>query len=256
MPSLNELASWFLEVLAVLTPLEREALGLSLLVAFWCTVVVLPLSALLGFVLSRRNFPGKTILDVVVHLPLVLPPVLTGYLLLLAFGRKGWIGAWLDQTFGVIFAFNWTGAVIASAVMALPLAVRAMRLAFDGISRDLEMSAAALGASKAQVLWRVTLPLASHGFAAAAILAFARSLGEFGATITFVSNIPGETRTIPNALYAMLQTPGTEVEVMRLALMSLAIAFLALMASEIMTARARRSGAMGSHASRQLGWRL
>ena len=238
-----------------LTPLEAEAVGLSLWVALWCTVVVLPLAAATAFVLARRDFPGKTIVDVAVHLPLVLPPVLTGYALLLAFGRNGWIGYWLDRWFGVTFAFHWTGAVLASAVMAFPLAVRAMRLAFESVSRELEMSAASLGATKTQIFARVTLPLCLPGILAAAILAFARSLGEFGATITFVSNIPGETRTIPNALYALIQTPGADEQILRLAAVSLALAFAALLASEVLGGMARRRGASAS-VRVWSGWRL
>ncbi|HAH09459.1 MAG TPA: molybdate ABC transporter permease subunit [Alphaproteobacteria bacterium] len=222
-----------------LTPTEIEALWLSLIVALWCVVICVPIAGLLGWVLARREFPGKAVLDVAVHLPLVLPPVATGYLLLLALGRQGWIGASLDNWFGLTFAFQWTGAVIASTVMALPLAVRAIRLALEAVPQELEISAASLGASRSQILWHVTLPLCLPGFAAAAILAFARSLGEFGATITFVSNIPGETQTIPNALYAVLQTPGGDAPAMRLMLISLGLAFAALLVSELLARRVR-----------------
>lgn len=260
MEFLSELASWSLDWLAQglpqMTPLEQEAVRLSVWIALWCTIVVLPLAAATAFLLARREFPGKTVLDVVVHLPLVVPPVLTGYLLLLAFGRNGWIGYWLYEGFGVSFAFQWTGAVIAAAVMAFPLAVRAIRLSLESVDPNLETSAASLGASKAQILWRVTLPLCAPGIVAAAILAFARSLGEFGATITFVSNIPGETRTIANALYALMQTPGTDDQVMRLAAISLALAFAALLISEALSARGRRRSAGGRARGLPSGWRL
>ena len=240
MPFFNALVSWAHNMTLELSPLELEALRLSLIVAIWCVVVCVPIAAVTAFVLARRDFPGKMLLDVLVHLPLVLPPVATGYILLLALGRNGWIGFWLDHNFDFTFAFQWTGAVIASAVMSFPLAVRALRQAFENVSPELERSAAALGASKVQILWHVTLPLCWPGFVSAAILSFARSLGEFGATITFVSNIPGETRTIPNALYALLQTPGADWAAFRLMLVALALAFAALALSEAITRMGRQ----------------
>ena len=178
------------------TPAEWEAVALSLRVAFWCTLAVLPPAVLTAWLLARASFPGKILVDALVHLPLVVPPVVTGYLLLIVLGRKGPVGAWLEDWFGIVLAFKWTGAVVASAVMAFPLAVRAIRVAIDAVDPAMEQAARSLGAGRIRAFLQVTLPLAAPGVVAGAVLAFARSLGEFGATITFVSNIPGETQTI------------------------------------------------------------
>jgi molybdate transport system permease protein len=213
---------------------ESEALRLSLWVAAWAVVFSLPAGMLTAWILARKGFPGKLLLDGLVHLPLVLPPVVTGYILLILLGRNGALGAWLFVTFGVTFAFNWKGAAIASAVMAFPLLVRALRLSLESIDRGLEDAARTLGSSPARVFFTITLPLSVPGILAGAILAFARSLGEFGATITFVSNIPGETRTLPLALYTALQTPGGEAVAMRLCAISGGIALLALIGSDLL----------------------
>jgi len=223
-----------------LTPLEQEALGLSLQVAFWCVAVSLVPGILVAWVLARLRFPGRTLLDGIVHLPLVLPPVVIGYLLLVVFGRQGLIGAPLYDWFGITIAFTWRGAVIASAVVAFPLLVRAIRLSLEAVDSGLESAARTLGARPWRVFLTVTLPLMAPGILAGAILAFARSLGEFGATITFVSNIPGETRTLPLALYSVLQRPGGDAEATRLAIISIVVAILALAASELLARRLRR----------------
>lgn len=215
-----------------LTPDEMRAVALSLRVSFWATLVSLPLGVLTAYALARWTFPGKQLLNGIVHLPLILPPVVTGYLLLLAFGRKGWIGAWLDQWFGLVFAFRWTGAALAAAVMAFPLMVRAIRLAIEAVDPKLEQAAATLGAPRAWVFVTVTLPLIAPGIVAGAILAFAKAMGEFGATITFVSNIPGQTQTLPSAIYAFLQVPGGEAQAGRLVIVAIVIAMGALLASE------------------------
>ena len=208
-------------------------------------VAVLPPSFLLAWLLSRGRFPGKLLLDALVHLPLVLPPVVTGWFLLLLFGRTGPIGAWTEHWLGLVFIFRWTGAALAAAVMALPLMVRAIRLSLDAVDRRLEGAARTLGASPARVFATITLPLCIPGVLAALVLGFARSLGEFGATITFASNIPGETRTLPLAIYTSLQVPGGEASVTRLALVSVALSLLALVGSELI---ARRAGAgRGGH---------
>lgn len=219
---------------------ELDAIRLSVIVALWCTVAVLPAAVALGWLLARRDFPGKTLVDALVHLPLVIPPVVTGYLLLVLLGRNGPLGRFLEDWFGIVVAFRWTGAVIASAVMALPLAVRAVRVAFEAVDRDLERSAASLGAGPWRSFFRVSLPLAMPGLIAGAILAFAKSLGEFGATITFVSNIPGETQTIPTAIYTYTQVPGAEWQALRLTLVAVALSFVALLASELFARRAMR----------------
>jgi molybdate transport system permease protein len=185
-------------------------------------------------------FPGRSLLDGLVHLPLVIPPVVTGYLLLLLFGRKGPIGAFLDRTFGIVFAFNWTGAALASAVMGFPLMVRAIRLSLEAVDRRLEDAAATLGSSRAHVLATITLPLMLPGILAGIVLAFARGLGEFGATITFVGNIPGVTQTIPTAIYTYTQVPGGDVGAMRLTVISIVIAFAALLVSDLLARRATR----------------
>lgn len=227
-----------------LTPQEWEAVTISLKVAFWGTVASLPIGIGLAFLLSRKRFPGRALLDALVHLPLVLPPVVTGYILLMLMGRKGPIGQFLADHFGIVFSFRWTGAALASAIMGLPLMVRAIRLSFDAVHRRHEEAAATLGASPWLVFLTISLPLAWPGIVAGAILCFAKALGEFGATITFVSAIPGETETISAAIYAALQTPGGEANVMRLAVVSIAISFAALLAAQAMTRRNRaRQGA-------------
>ena len=195
------MADWF-------TPDEWRAVALSLRVALWATALSLPLGIWIAHLLARREFWGKSLLNGIVHLPLILPPVVTGYLLLLTFGRKGAIGGFLEQTFGLVLAFKWTGAVLASAVMAFPLLVRAIRLAFEAVDPKLEQAAGTLGAPPLWVFLTVTLPLILPGIIAGAVLGFAKSMGEFGATITFVSNIPGQTQTLPSAIYAFLQVPG------------------------------------------------
>ena len=225
----------------MLTPFETEALGLSLQVAFWSVTLSLPLGLLAAWALARWQFYGKTLLNGLIHLPLVLPPVVVGYGLLVLFGRKGPLGAWLYETLGITLAFTWRGAALAAAVMAFPLMVRAMRLSLEAVDRRLEAAARTLGAGPLNVFLTVTLPLMAPGILAGAILAFARSLGEFGATITFVSNIPGETRTLPIALYTLIQTPDGEAGALRLALISVAVALLALAASEIIARRLSRS---------------
>ena len=223
-----------------LTAEEWSALSLSLKVSLWCVAAVIPPGVLLGWLLARRQFRGKSVLEAIVHMPLVLPPVVTGYVLLLTFGRNGWLGHWLYDWFGISVAFTWKGAVIASAVMSFPLMVRAVRLSMSLIESRLEQAASTLGASPFRVFFTVTLPLATPGILTGAILSFARSLGEFGATITFVGNIENETRTLPLALYTYTQTPGTEEPAMRLVLIAMAAAFAALIGSEVLTRRAER----------------
>jgi molybdate transport system permease protein len=219
--------------MAPLTPEEATALLLSLKVATWATLGSLPAGVFVAYALARWRFPGKLILDGLVHLPLVLPPVVTGYLLLLAFGRRGILGEPLAEL-GIVFSFRWTGAALACAVMAFPLLVRALRLAFEAVDRRLEDAAGTLGAGRAWVFATVTLPLALPGLLAGMVLAFAKALGEFGATITFVSNIPGVTQTLPSAIYTYTQVPGGDAPAMRLAAISIAIAFAALVGSELL----------------------
>ena len=221
-----------------LSPAETEALLLSLKVAFWSVAASLPVAVGLAWVLSRLAFPGKSLLDAVVHLPLVLPPVVVGYFLLVLFGRRGPIGAFLDEHFGITFAFKWTGAALACAVMGLPLLVRAVRQSLDAVDRGLEDAAATLGASPPWVFASVTLPLILPGIVTGVLLSFARSLGEFGATITFVSNIPGETQTLPLAIYAFTQVPGGDAQALRLCILSIVLSLAALMASEFLLRRA------------------
>ncbi len=220
-----------------LTALEVEALGLSLKVAFWAVTFSLPLGIAAAWLLARKSFPGKTIVDGVIHLPLIVPPVVIGYLLLVLFGRRGIVGAWLYDVFGITIAFTWKGAAIASAVMAFPLMVRAIRLSIEAIDRRLEQAARTLGARPSWVFASVTLPLMLPGILTGVVLAFARSLGEFGATITFVSNIPGETRTLPIALFTLTQTPDGEMGALRLVVISVALALVALFISEILARR-------------------
>lgn len=224
-----------------LTPDEWRAVALSLRVSFWATLISLPLGIFIAYALARWNFWGKQILNGIVHLPLILPPVVTGYLLLVTFGRKGSIGQYLDQWFGIVFAFRWTGAALAAGVMAFPLMVRAIRLAIEAVDPRLEQAAATLGASRTWVFATVTLPLILPGIIAGAILAFAKAMGEFGATITFVSNIPGQTQTLPSAIYAWLQVPGGDDQAFRLVLVAIGIAMAALLLSEwVSRAVARR----------------
>ncbi|MDB5409465.1 MAG: modB [Rhodospirillales bacterium] len=226
-----------------LTPLEIEALTLSLRVGVWSTICSLPLGIAVAFLLARRDFPGKQLVNGIIHLPLVLPPVVVGYALLVLLGRNGIIGAWMYASFGVTVAFKWQGAAIASGVMAFPLLVRAIRLSLDAIDRGLEAAARTLGAGRLRVFCTVTMPLAAPGILAGAVLAFARSVGEFGATITFVSNIPGETRTLPIAIYSLTQTPGGDAAALRLTIISVVLAMAALLISEFLAQRiARRIG--------------
>lgn len=215
-----------------LSPEEWHAVALSLRVSLWATILSLPLGIYVAHLLARKQFVGKSLLNVLVHLPLVLPPVVTGYLLLIAFGRKGLIGAYLDQWFGVVLAFKWTGAVLAAAIMAFPLMVRAISLSFQAVDPKLESAAATLGASRFWVFFTVTMPLALPGILAGAVLAFAKAMGEFGATITFVANIPGETQTLPSAIYTFLQVPGGNAMAFRLVAISIGIAALALILVE------------------------
>ena len=221
-----------------LSPAETTALLLSLKVAFWSVAASLPFAVALAWVLSRLSFPGKSLLDAVVHLPLVLPPVVVGYFLLLAFGRRGPIGAFLEEYLGITFIFRWTGAALACAVMGLPLLVRAVRQSLDAVDRGLEAAAATLGAAPPWVFASVTLPLILPGILTGMLLSFARSLGEFGATITFVSNIPGETQTLPLAIYAFTQVPGGDAQALRLCILSIVLSLAALMASEVLVRRA------------------
>jgi molybdate transport system permease protein len=200
----------------------------------------LPFGIAISFLLARRDFWGKTIVNGIVHLPLVMPPVVTGYLLLITFGRKGPVGAFLDQHFGIVFSFRWTGAALACAVMGFPLMVRAIRLSVEAVDRKLEAAAATLGASPIWVFLTITLPLILPGIIAGMILSFARAMGEFGATITFVSAIPGETETLPTAIYTLTQVPGGDAGALRLTALSIAISMAALIASEILTRRAVR----------------
>ncbi|MGV7034740.1 molybdate ABC transporter permease subunit [Methylobacterium symbioticum] len=216
-----------------LTPEEWQALRLSLLVATTGTLASLPLGLAVAYLLARGRFWGKTVLDMLVHLPLVLPPVVTGYLLLLAFGRRGPVGSLLAEI-GIVFAFRWTGAALACAVMGFPLLVRAIRLSIEAVDSKLEQAAATLGANPVQVFTRVTLPLILPGILAGLVLCFAKAMGEFGATITFVSNIPGETQTLPSAIYTLTQVPGGEAGAMRLTLISIAVSMVALVLSELM----------------------
>jgi molybdate transport system permease protein len=221
-----------------LTPDEWIAIRLSLRIALVATVVALPFGIAMGWLLARKDFWGKSLLDGVVHLPLVLPPVVTGYLLLISFGRRGPIGAFLDTYLGIVFSFRWTGAALACGIMGFPLLVRPIRLAIEAIDRKLEDAAATLGADRLGVFLTVTLPLAVPGLIAGFVLCFAKALGEFGATITFVSNIPGETQTISAAIYTLTQSPGGDAAAGRLVLISIAIALVALIVSEWLARRA------------------
>ena len=220
-----------------LTALEVEALGLSLRVAVACVAVTLPFGLAAAWLLARREFPGKALFDALIHAPLVLPPVAVGYLLLVLFGRNGPVGGWLYDIFGITLIFTWERAALASAVMAFPLMVRAIRLALEMVDRRIETAARTLGAGRLKVALTITLPLALPGILAGMVLAFARSLGEFGATITFAANIPGETRTLPIALYTLVQAPGGEAGAMRLMIISLILAVAALVFSELISRR-------------------
>ncbi|MFH1057053.1 MAG: molybdate ABC transporter permease subunit [Pseudomonadota bacterium] len=220
-----------------LSELEAEALSLSLWVSLWAMLISLPPGLAAAWLLARRRFPGKTLIDGLIHLPLVLPPVVTGYLLLVVLGRRGVVGAWLHEHLGLTLAFNWKGAAVAAAVLSFPLLVRAIRLSIEAVDRGLEQAARTLGAGPWRVFFTVTLPLCLPGVLSGMVLAFARGLGEFGATITFVSNIPNQTRTLPLALYSVLQVPGGEEAAQRLCLISIVLALLALLASEFIARR-------------------
>lgn len=216
----------------ILSPQEWSALELSLMVSLWATATSLPVAIAVALLLSRGQFWGKSIVNGMVFLPLVLPPVVTGYLLLVLFGRRGLIGAFLAEQLGIVFAFRWTGAALACAVMSFPLLVRAIQLSVDGIERGLEDAAGTLGAHPVWVFLTVTFPLMLPGVIAGTILSFARSMGEFGATITFVSNIPGETQTLPSAIYSFTQVPGGDLAAFRLTAIAVAVSMVALLASE------------------------
>ncbi|MYZ50288.1 molybdate ABC transporter permease subunit [Propylenella binzhouense] len=226
-----------------LSPEEWTAVRLSLRVSFWAVVWTLPAGILVAMVLARGRFWGKSLLDGLVHLPLILPPVVTGYLLLVLFGRRGPIGAFLAETFGIVFAFRWTGAALACAIMGFPLMVRTIRLSIEAVDAGLEEAAGTLGANPAWVFATITLPLILPGIIAGTILSFARAMGEFGATITFVSNIPGETQTLPSAIYTFTQVPGGDLQALRLTVISVVISMAALLASNMVANRvARRLG--------------
>jgi len=227
-----------------LTPAELSIVALSMKVSVAAVALTLPLAYALAWLLARRCFPGRLLLDALVHLPLVLPPVVTGWLLLLLFGRAGPVGGWLEEQFGIVLVFRWTGAALAAAVMALPLMVRAMRLSIEAVDRRLVEAARTLGARPWRAFLTITLPLSAPGIAAGAMLGFARSLGEFGATITFASNIAGETRTLPLAIYSGLQLPGAESLVARLSVISIVLSLAALVVSELLV---RRSGGGRAH---------
>lgn len=227
---------WLLD----LTPDEWNAVRLSIQVSTVATLFSLPPGILIALLLARGRFWGKSVLNGLVHLPLILPPVVTGYLLLISFGRRGPIGAFLDQYFGIVFSFRWTGAALACGIMAFPLMVRAIRLSIEAVDRKLEAAAGTLGASPAWVFTTITLPLVLPGIIAGMILSFAKAMGEFGATITFVSNIPGETQTLPSAIYTFTQVPGGDEGAMRLTIISIIIAMAALVGSEVLARRVGR----------------
>ncbi len=222
------------------TPEETTAIALSLKVAIVASLASLPFGIGVGWLLARGRFFGKSLLDALVHLPLVLPPVVVGYALLVWLGHNGTAGRFLHETFGISFAFRWTGAALASAIMGFPLMVRSIRLSIEAVDRRLEQAASTLGANRLRVFLTITLPLAWPGIVAGAVLAFAKALGEFGATITFVSNIPGETQTLSSAIYGLMQVPGGESGIWRLAAVAIAISLLALLASEWLVRRQRR----------------
>lgn len=220
-----------------LGPEEWQAIALSLQVSLWATLASLPLGIFVAYALARWEFAGKQLVNGLVHLPLILPPVVTGYLLLLTFGTQGPVGSLLGEL-GIVVAFRWTGAALAAAIMAFPLMVRAIRLSIEAVDPKLEQAGATLGASRAWVFATITLPLILPGVLAGAVLAFAKAMGEFGATITFVSNIPGQTQTVPTAIYAFLQVPGGEASAWRLVVISIVIAMAALLLSETIARRA------------------
>ncbi|MCB4457920.1 molybdate ABC transporter permease subunit [Leisingera sp. McT4-56] len=222
---------------AWLGPDEWQAVMLSLRVSIWATLAALPLAVFVAYALARWQFPGKQIVNSLVHLPLILPPVVTGYLLLMLFGTKGPVGGALQQI-GIVFAFRWTGAALAAAIMAFPLMVRAIRLSVEAVDPKLEQAAATLGASRLMCFATITLPMILPGLIAGVVLGFAKAMGEFGATITFVSSIPGQTQTLPSAIYTFLQVPGGETAALRLTLVSIAIALTALLLSELLARRA------------------
>lgn len=224
----------------ILSEYELQALLLSLKVAGVAVAFSLPIGILVAWILARCNFAGKALVDSIIHLPLVLPPVVIGYLLLIGFGKRGVIGEWLYDWFGFSFTFSWRGAALASAVIAFPLMVRAIRLALEAVDVKLEQAARTLGAGFWRVLFTVTLPLSFPGILAGVVLAFARSLGEFGATITFVSNIPGETRTIPLAMYTLIETPGAEGDAARLCVIAILLSLISLLLSEWLARWSRR----------------
>ncbi|GAA5646894.1 MULTISPECIES: molybdate ABC transporter permease subunit [Vibrio] len=229
----------------MLSEYEYQALLLSLKVAFYAIVWLIPIGIALAWMLARKQFIGKGLLDSLIHLPLVLPPVVIGYLLLVLMGRQGILGAWLAEHFGLVFSFSWKGATLACIVVALPLMVRSIRLSLESVDTKLEQAAATLGASSWRVFMTITLPLTIPGIITGTMLSFARSLGEFGATISFVSNIPGETQTIPLAMYNFIETPGSELEAARLCAISIVIALASLLISEWMARRtAKRLGAV------------
>jgi molybdate transport system permease protein len=227
-------------VFSWLGPAEWAAVWLSARVAFWATLVTLPLGVVVAYVLARCEFPGKQLVNGLVHLPLILPPVVTGYLLLLVLGRRAPVGQLLEQWFGIVVAFRWTGAAVAAGVMAFPLMVRSIRLAIEAVDPKLEQAASTLGASRFWVFLTVTLPMILPGIVAGAIIAFAKAIGEFGATITFVSNIPGQTQTMPLAIYSFLQVPGGQDSAARLAIVAVVIAMAALLLSEVIARRVAR----------------
>ncbi|BDM62847.1 molybdate ABC transporter permease [Shewanella sp. NFH-SH190041] len=224
----------------ILSDYEVAALLLSLKVSSIAVLGSLPLGILCAWVLARVEFPGKPVFDSIIHLPLVLPPVVVGYLLLMSMGRQGPIGHWLYQWFGISFSFSWRGAALAAAVVSFPLMVRAIRQSFEAVDIRLEQAARTLGSNRWKVFFTITLPLTAPGIVSGMIIAFARSLGEFGSTITFVSNIPGETRTIPLAMFSFIETPGAEYQAMRLCILSVIIALLSLVASQYLTKKAQQ----------------
>ena len=224
----------------MLSPAQAEVLSLSLWVATTAVLASLLPALAVAWFLARSRWRGKMLVDALVHLPLVLPPVVTGYLLLLGLGRNSLVGSWLAETFGLVFAFQWTGAALAGAIMGFPLLVRPIRLSLEAIDTRVEAAAATLGASPVWVVLTVTVPLALPGVIAGMVLAFARALGEFGATITFASNIPGETRTLPIAIYTFIQVPGGENEALQLILISIAVSLSALIVSELIARRVKR----------------
>ena len=224
----------------MLSAAELAIVALSLQIALLATVVCLPFAIATAWLLARKKFYGKSLLNIAVHLPLVLPPVVTGYALLILFGKQGPIGSMLEAYFGITFAFRWTGAALAAGIMGFPLMVRAIRLGIEAVDKGLEDAAATLGASRSAVFLHVTLPLVTPALLAGTVLGFAKAMGEFGATITFVASIPGQTETLPSAIYTLLQVPGGEDAALRLILLSVAVSILALAVSEVLARRAAR----------------